>query len=63
MTVTERTPLVEMRNINVAFGGVHAVRDVSIDLYAGEVVGVDRGVKVAVAVSDGTMRLLASLPP
>ena len=35
MTVTERTPLVEMRNINVAFGGVHAVRDVSIDLDAG----------------------------
>ena len=24
-----RTPLVEMRNINVAFGGVHAVRDVT----------------------------------
>ena len=43
MTVTERTPLVEMRNINVAFGGVHAVRDVSIDLYAGEVVGVVGG--------------------
>ena len=43
MTVTERTPLVEMRNINVAFGGVHAVRDVTIDLYAGEVVGVVGG--------------------
>ena len=28
VTVAERTPLVEMRNINVAFGGVHAVRDV-----------------------------------
>ena len=37
MTVAERTPLVEMRDINVAFGGVHAVRDVTIDLYAGEV--------------------------
>ena len=37
------TPLVEMRNINVAFGGVHAVRDVSIDLYAGEVVGLVGG--------------------
>ena len=34
-TVAERTPLVEMRNINVAFGGVHAVRDVTIDLHAG----------------------------
>jgi D-xylose transport system ATP-binding protein len=32
-------PLVEMRNINVSFGGVHAVRDASIDLHRGEVVG------------------------
>jgi D-xylose transport system ATP-binding protein len=36
-------PLVEMRNINVAFGGVHAVRDVSIDLRPGEVVGLVGG--------------------
>ncbi len=43
MTVATRTPLVEMRNINVAFGGVHAVRDVSIELYAGEVVGLVGG--------------------
>jgi D-xylose transport system ATP-binding protein len=43
VTVTERTPLVEMRNINVAFGGVHAVSNVTIDLYAGEVVGVVGG--------------------
>ena len=43
MTVAERTPLVEMRHINVAFGGVHAVSDVSIDLYAGEVVGLVGG--------------------
>ena len=35
--VADRQPIVEMRNINVAFGGVHAVRDVSIDLHAGEV--------------------------
>ena len=41
--VAGRTPLVEMRNINVAFGGVHAVRDVTIDLYAGEVVGLVGG--------------------
>jgi D-xylose transport system ATP-binding protein len=43
MTVAERVPLVEMRNINVAFGGVHAVRDVTIDLYAGEVLGLVGG--------------------
>lgn len=33
------TPLVELRNISIAFGGVKAVDDVSIDLYKGEVVG------------------------
>ncbi len=43
MTVDERPPLVEMRNISVAFGGVHAVRDVSIDLRAGEVIGLVGG--------------------
>ena len=43
MTVAQRTPLVEMRNIDVAFGGVDAVRDVTIDLYAGEVVGLVGG--------------------
>ena len=43
MTVAERTPLVEMRDISVAFGGVHAVRDVTIELYAGEVVGLVGG--------------------
>jgi D-xylose transport system ATP-binding protein len=43
VTVAQRTPLVEMRNINVAFGGVHAVRDASIELYAGEVVGLVGG--------------------
>jgi D-xylose transport system ATP-binding protein len=32
-----------MRNINVAFGGVHAVRDVTIDLHAGEVIGLVGG--------------------
>src|SRR5262245_52452845 len=36
-------PIVEMRNIKVAFGGVHAVNDVSIDLRAGEVIGLVGG--------------------
>ena len=31
------TPLVEMRDISLAFGGVHAVDRVSIDLHEGEV--------------------------
>jgi D-xylose transport system ATP-binding protein len=43
VTVAERTPLVEMRDIQVAFGGVHAVRDVTIDLNAGEVIGLVGG--------------------
>ncbi len=36
---TSQTPLVELRNMSIAFGGVRAVDDVSIDLYPGEVVG------------------------
>jgi D-xylose transport system ATP-binding protein len=36
-------PLVEMRDIRVAFGGVHAVEDVTVDLHAGEVVGLVGG--------------------
>jgi D-xylose transport system ATP-binding protein len=43
VAVAERTPLVEMRGINVAYGGVHAVRDASIDVHAGEVVGLVGG--------------------
>jgi D-xylose transport system ATP-binding protein len=39
----QRVPLVEMRNIRVSFGGVRAVDGVSMDLYAGEVVGVVGG--------------------
>ncbi len=34
-----QTPLVELKNMSIAFGGVHAVDDVSVDLYPGEVVG------------------------
>ena len=37
------TPLVELRDIRVAFGGVHAVEGVSLDLYPGEVVGLVGG--------------------
>ena len=32
------TPLVELRRISKAFGGVHAIEDVDVDLYPGEVV-------------------------
>jgi len=32
------TPLVEMRDVSIAFGGIKAVDDVSVDLYPGEVV-------------------------
>ncbi len=34
-----RTPLVELRKISVAFGGLKAVNEASVDLYPGEVVG------------------------
>ena len=33
------TPLVEMRNISIAFGGIKAVDHASVDLFPGEVVG------------------------
>ncbi|TIX70668.1 MAG: sugar ABC transporter ATP-binding protein, partial [Mesorhizobium sp.] len=32
------TPLIDMRNISIAFGGIRAVDDASIDLFPGEVV-------------------------
>jgi D-xylose transport system ATP-binding protein len=37
------SPIVEMRNIRVSFGGVHAVDNVSIDLRPGEVLGLVGG--------------------
>jgi D-xylose transport system ATP-binding protein len=43
MTATPGVPLVDMRDIRVAFGGVHAVDGVSVDLYPGEVVGLVGG--------------------
>ena len=39
MTNRTGTPLVEMRDISISFGGIKAVDHVSIDLYPGEVVG------------------------
>jgi D-xylose transport system ATP-binding protein len=37
--MTQQAPLVEMKNVHLAFGGVKAVDDVSVDLFPGEVVG------------------------
>ena len=39
MPTNGTTPLVEMRNISIAFGGIKAVDGVSVDLRPGEVVG------------------------
>src|SRR5207302_389735 len=39
----DKTSLVELRKIRVSFGGVVAVDDVSIDLRAGEVIGLVGG--------------------
>lgn len=38
-TADRGTPLVELRDIEIAFGGIKAVDKVSVDLYPGEVVG------------------------
>jgi len=40
---TGTTPLVEMRDIRVSFGGVHAVAGASVDLHEGEIVGLVGG--------------------
>ncbi len=42
-TMTAQAPLVEMRNMFVAFGGVHAVEGVTVDLFPGEVVALVGG--------------------
>ena len=39
MSDARGTPLVEMRDISIAFGGIKAVDRVTVDLYPGEVVG------------------------
>jgi D-xylose transport system ATP-binding protein len=41
--IAANPPLVELRDISVSFGGVHAVQDVTVDLRAGEVVGLVGG--------------------
>lgn len=41
--MSERVPLVELRDMRVAFGGVHAVDGVTVDLFPGEVVGLVGG--------------------
>lgn len=38
-TTPTKTPLVELRDISISFGGIRAVDHVSLDLYPGEVVG------------------------
>lgn len=43
MSARNGTPLVELRDMRVAFGGVHAVDGVTVDLFAGEVVGLVGG--------------------
>jgi D-xylose transport system ATP-binding protein len=43
MTTSPQAPLVELRKIRVSFGGVVAVDDVTVDLCAGEVVGLVGG--------------------
>lgn len=37
--MNKQTPLVDMRDIHISFGGIRAVDHVSVDLYPGEVVG------------------------
>ncbi|HEY4584376.1 MAG TPA: ATP-binding cassette domain-containing protein [Acidimicrobiia bacterium] len=39
----EGVPLVELRRMNVSFGGVHAVNNVTVDLYPGEILGLVGG--------------------
>ena len=39
MDASRTTPLVEMKDISIAFGGIKAVAHASIDLFPGEVVG------------------------
>ncbi len=40
MTEEAKTPLIEMRDISIAFGGIKAVDHASVDLFPGEVVAI-----------------------
>jgi len=40
MTKQDTTPLIEMRDISIAFGGIKAVDHASVDLFPGEVVAI-----------------------
>ncbi len=55
-----RSPTIELKNITKSFGGVHALVDVSISLYAGEVVGLvgdnGAGKSTLVKVMSGVLR-------
>ena len=48
MEESAQTPLVEMKDISLAFGGLKAVDDASIDLYPGEVMGLLAGVSACI---------------
>ena len=65
MTDATRTPLVEMRDISLAFGGIHAVDRVSIDLHAGEVLALvghnGAGKSTLVKILSGAYRLDSGL--
>jgi len=37
--INKSTPLVELKDISISFGGIKAVDKVSVDLHPGEVVG------------------------
>ena len=56
-------PLVDMHNISISFGGIKAVDDVSVDLYAGEVVGLlghnGAGKSTLIKILSGAYRLLS----
>ena len=38
-TASDQVPLVEMQDISISFGGIHAVENASCELFPGEVVG------------------------